>query len=143
MTLRSHNPNNWSVYFAGNPIGDQIVSVEITPNNPEATIVSGIDGRSTRVVQNNFSYTVVLTLLASSVANNILSAIMTAQRSGANPAGVGAFSCLNVVTGEEITSPKCFIINAPSLSVGAELGERQWTLHAEDCVVKHVGSFPV
>jgi len=141
--IKSHNPQDWLIYFAGNAIGDQIVSVEITPNSPEAEVVRGIDGNATRVVNNDHSYTITLTLLASSVANNILSAIMTAQRSGANPAGVGAFSATNIITREEISSAKCFIINAPTLTVGAELGERVWTLHAEDCVVSHRGSFPV
>jgi hypothetical protein len=141
--LKSYNPNEVLVMVAGNPINDQIVSVEIAPNSPEAEVVRGLDGVATRVVNNDHSYTVTLTLLASSVANNVLSAIMTAQRSGANPAGVGAFLCKNLITGEEIASAKCFIINAPSMAVGSELGERVWTLHAEDCVVSHRGSFPV
>lgn len=136
---RSYNPNDYTVYFAGVLIDRGIVSITAAPEVDDFSSTVSIDGDTTRNFSNNRNYTCEIVLQESSPVNAQLSAIRNAARTGVNGLGIGTFSLVNNIGQSELTSDKAWIQRAPDMSVGAEVGERTWTLYLESPDVSYRG----
>jgi len=128
---RSYNPNDYTIYFAGVLIDRGIVSITLSPEVELYSQQVGIDGDTTRSRNNNLNWTCELVLQQSSPLNQDLSDIYNDGRTGANGGGIGTFSLTDTVGNTEVTANKAWITNAPDVAVGAEVGERTWSLYLE------------
>lgn len=136
---RSYNPNDYTIYFAGVVIDRGIISITVSPEVELYTQQVGIDGDTTRSRNNNLNFTCEIVLQQSSPQNRDLSDLWNAGRTGPNGGGVGTFSLVSNVGDDEITADRAWITNAPDMVVGAEVGERTWTLYLERPNVTYAG----
>lgn len=138
---RSYNPNDYTIYFAGHLIDRGIQSLNISPEVPQSSGLVSIDGDTTRVMSNNKNMTCEIVLVSTSPANDVLSELWNAARSGANGGGIGTFSIVNSIGTDEVTANKAWIDQGPDLNIGAEPADRTWLLYLEAPDVVY-GSLP-
>lgn len=138
--LKTYDPKDYVVYFAGTVFDRGIVSVKVSADTPlygDPTV--GIDGESTRNRSNNKNYTCELTLMASSTANKALSDIFNVGRNMPNATDVGAFAISHVFGGDAVASTHAYIDADPGIQIGAEVAEYTWKLRLIDAQIKYAG----
>jgi hypothetical protein len=128
---RSYNPNDYLIYFAGIVVDRGYVSVTISPEAELYSQQVGIDGDTTRSRNNNINWICELVVQQSSPVNQLLSDVYNEGRLGFNGGGVGTFTLVDLVGGTEVVADRAWITQAPDISVGAEVGERTWTIYLE------------
>lgn len=141
MALRSYNPNDAMIYFAGNLLDRGLVSIKISPVDRTFTTIKGIDGESVRVLNNNRNHLCTLVVMGTSPVNDTLSSIWSQGRSGLNGGGIGTFSLVNVFGTDEVSAAKAYIENPPDIEYAGEPGERTWEIMLIDPSIVH-GSLP-
>jgi hypothetical protein len=142
MALRSYNPNDCIITFAGALLTGGILSIEIAPNNRTFETLSGIDGDITRVLNNNRTWTATITVMGTSPINDILGGIWRQSVLGINAGGVGSFSLSHIQGGTDLVStPRAYIANPANIAYAAEPGERVWEIDLVDPLINH-GSLP-
>jgi hypothetical protein len=143
MALRSYNPNDCTIYFAGNLLTQGIVSISIAPVERTFTTLKGIDGDTTRVLSNNRDHVCTITVMGTSPINDVLSSIWRLGQSGLNAGGIGTFSLVDSFGTTNVSTNAAYIENPPTMEWAAEPGERSWELRLVDPIINHGGLVPV
>lgn len=116
------------VIFGGNLLTGFVADGAITgdPAADDFTVQNGADGEVSRSKSNNNTWVFKLKFMQSANANDVLSAIRVSDK--LSNAGVKPFMIKDLNGGTLVAERQAFIGKAPSLGMGAEAGDREWTL---------------
>lgn len=131
MSLKVYSANEVSVIFALLPLesgrgDDEFVS--IVKSEDSYSYKAGVDGEGTRSENRNSYHEVTLTMMASSDANAILSAIHTGDLKIAGGLGVAPLLIRDKQGTSVFASAEAWIVKIPDRSYGKEIGTVQWKL---------------
>lgn len=133
-----------SMSFLGQPLDGGFADgtfVSIEPASEDFTVKKGADGETARAKTNNKDALVKVTLLQTSLANNVLSAARQRDLAGVNGLGVGVFECRDRSSGVLLAhADKAWVEKAPTISRGKEISENEWTLHLADAALDPSGN---
>ena len=143
MSVKNWDPKKHQVIVAGSPAtgfanGTFIV---VARNNDSFTLGTGADGEGARAQSNDRSGTIVITLLHTSLTNDVLAAALAADELTGN----GVFPVLvKDLNGTMLAQAETMWVRKPAdSSRGREVEETEWTLETNDMVnrtVQRVGA---
>lgn len=126
---RTYNSSRVLVVVGGIPLTGlaEDTFVEITPAAARVTASVGADGEIARSINPNRMHTVTITLQATSASNDALSGLAFVDES---TDGGGVFPILiQDLSGRTMfAASQAWISSLPSITFGAEAGEREWTI---------------
>jgi hypothetical protein len=133
MTTKIYDSNRVQVSFAGVPVqgyadGDFLT---ITPETDAFTSVVGTDGTVSRSKSNDRRATIEITLMNTSLTNDLFSAIFIGDLEANGGAGVGAFLVVDLSGASLYSAGNCWITKAPDVTYGREANERTWMLQCD------------
>lgn len=130
--VETYNPANIIISVGGTPISGFAdgTFLELVADNQQFTRVTGADGYTTRIKSNNYSGQLTLTLSLTSPSNDVLSAILNADR--LNDAGVVPVLIKDLNGRTVIFSASGWIQQFPDLTFSNEFTTRAWTLDLAD-----------
>ena len=133
-----------SVLYAGINIGgfaeaDDAVRIEF--NDPLIDMVTGCDGQTVASQILNYSANITLTLLQTSVSNDLFSAEVIAYRG--NVIIPKPIIIRNAGGSDLFTSAACFVGERPAAAYGKRQNNRQWVLKVPNLVSFQGGSRPL
>lgn len=132
MAVRTVDPKSVIVSIDGIPMSGYAdgTFLEITADTQQFTKIVGADGTTTRVKSNNYGGVLTLTLSQSSPSNDVLSALLNADRVG----NVGIFPILiKDLSGTTlIFSATGWIQQFPDSAWGTDINNRAWTIDLAD-----------
>lgn len=137
MAVKTYDVSQAIVIFGGPMSGfaeDTAVSVEM--NEDLFTLQMGVDGKGTRSRTSNNSARITVSLMQTSVANDILSGIAAVDRAS----GLGIIP-LTVKDGSGRTlfaAESAWITRIPTVTLGREAGAVEWVLETDN-IVSYVG----
>jgi len=141
--MRTYDPKNYDLI-----IGDRLITgfgegtfISISSESPGFSDKVGVDGEVVRTRSHDRRATLTITLMASSEANDFLSALYAQDRDGANGEGVVSASVVNREGSDEYRASQAWIMDDPDPSFEAEVGEREWQIRLADYRPIH-GSIP-
>ncbi len=102
------------------------------------TSVVGANGEKARSMSQNRSLTITLTLMQTSISNDVLSAAAEFDRASH---GLGAlpFAMTDLTGRSLIADPTTWIVKKPNSEFGASTSNREWTFETSNSAVYHVG----
>lgn len=132
--MRNFDPNNVVITFASLPIqgfadGSFIV---IEPVSDAFNWVVGADGETARSKSMDKRRIARVTLLQTSDSNDVLSEIHRLDVEAANGAGIAAFTVTDLSGRTQCIEPQAFILRAPNVELGKEIGPREWVFGLPD-----------
>jgi hypothetical protein len=141
MPFHTYDPGKHFISFAGIPLTSIADGTYLTVErmSEQFTSVAGAGGEVARIRNRDKRGSMKLSLLASSVENDILSAIATKDESDAS--GVGVF---NVTDGNGTTvvhASNAWIKKRPSTEFAKEMPMRDWEFECEDLELFVGGNF--
>lgn len=116
------------VIFGGNLLTGFVADGAITgdPSADDFTLQNGAYGETSRSKNNNGSWIFKLKFMQTATANDILSSIRLSDK--LSNAGVKPFLIKDNNGSTLVAERQAFISKAPSIGMGAEAGDREWTL---------------
>lgn len=140
--LKTYDAGEVAVIFAGSPItgGADGDFVSIEQNEDGFTLAVGVDGEGARSKSNNRSSRVTLTLLATSAANAVLSALYNTDIRTANGDGIAPLLIKDNSGNSLYTADKAWIVKPPTAAFGREVGTREWVLETHDLINNTAGN---
>lgn len=136
MSLANYDPDEISVSIAGVPVDpkagsggygpDTFLSIEFT--SPRFSTQVGVDGKATRSKMLDRSAKATLTLMQSSLSNDLLSALAILDANTPNGAGVGAFLVRDRNGTSIYEAAECWIESVPNPQFGKEATTREWVI---------------
>jgi len=120
--------NGCQCIFAGVPLKDALVSVEITPEGPAFADDSGADGSVIRYATHENRATANVTLKGHSDEHAKLSAIHAGDKSVTNGLGVAPFLFIDGNGSSTISTDKAWILGMPAKTFGASPGDVTWAI---------------
>lgn len=129
--LGSYSPNDVSVIVNGAPIEGfaEGTMVGVAYNSDAATLTEGADGTPAIAFKRGArGGTITLTLQQTSLGNNLLSALLQAQKFAAS--GVVTFSVVirNAQGGEMHTMQRAVFQKEPDADFAGEISSREWAI---------------
>ena len=142
MTTRIYDSNQVQVSFSGIPVqgyadGDFLT---IAMETPAFTSVVGTDGEVSRSKSNDLRATITITLMSTSITNDLFSAIYTADLAADGGAGVGGLQVVDVNGTSLFTAGNAWITKIPDVTYGREASERSWELQCDKLVAFQGGN---
>ncbi len=136
MGLKTYDPNEVSLIFAGAPISGFAdgTFVSVDQNEDSFSLVVGSDGEGARSKNNNRSATLTFTLLQTSESNAFLAAAHNADILSANGDGIGPVLVKDGSGNSLYTADKAWVRKPPTAEFGREVGSREWVLETHDLV---------
>jgi hypothetical protein len=140
--VKNYDPKKVVITFGGVPImgfadGD---FVESTPNDAEGYKKQiGADGEVGRSRSNDNTHTVVITLMQSSLSNQYLSGIRTADKLTGKMKLPLSITDLNGISLE--FWPEAWLKGDPTWGYGKEMKERQWTFDTGQQAADNKGGY--
>lgn len=116
----------------------EVLKLERT--QPTFTTKMGADGGITRSKTYNGHFKITLTLMQTSRANLLLSAIHELDRTASNGAGVAPTAIVDLGGGTNYKASKSWISEAPSPTFGREATHRDWTVETADMTGFELGN---
>ncbi len=113
------------------------VSVEWDEDAFTKTIGAG--GEVCRARSNNNGASVTLTLLQSSAANDLLSALHNADKLSPGGDGIVPFIMKDGTGRTVISAEKCWVRKPATVTYGREVENREWTIDTGDMVPANIG----
>lgn len=110
------------------------VFIKITPMNPAFSTKVGADGEVARSRSNDRRHSIEITMLQTSDANVVMSALHQLDLNAPNGAGVAALMIEDMSGTSLHIAPECWITEAPEVQYGPEIEERTWKLEAANMV---------
>ena len=110
-----------TIIFTGYPDGE---FVNITTDGDQFSKIRGIDGGVDRINMNIFDYTVNVTLKQTSLTNDQLSAVATAD--ALTGLGVLPLTIKDLRGATQFLAPQAWIKKMPDASFGNDMGTREW-----------------
>lgn len=126
MSVRTFDPKSVIIAIGGVPMSGFAdgTFLEITADTQQFTKVIGADGYATRVKTNNYGGVMTLTLSQSSPSNDVLSALLNADR--VSNAGVVPILIKDLSGTTIIFSATGWIQQFPDTSFGNAINNRAW-----------------
>ena len=133
MSLKVYSANEVSVIFALLALDsgrgdDEFVS--ITKAEDSYAYKAGVDGEGTRSENLNSLHEIELTMMASSDANAIMSAIHIGDISIEGGLGIAPILIRDKQGTSVFAAAECWIVKIPDKTYGKEIGTVKWKLHA-------------
>lgn len=127
MAVRTFDPKSVIIAIGGVPMSGFAdgTFLEITADTQQFTKVIGADGYATRVKTNNYGGVMTLTLSQSSPSNDVLSALLTADR--VSNAGVVPILIKDLSGTTIIFSASGWIQQFPDVAFGNTINNRAWS----------------
>lgn len=142
MPLRTYDPSQVSIVFAGVPVDGfadgTFLSVE--QNEDSFTLQVGTDGESVRSKSNNRSGRATFTLMQSSATNDLLSALHTLDISTPNGDGIGPLLIKDLSGRSIYTAEKSWIVKPPAAGFAREAESREWVVETDNLIQIHGGN---
>lgn len=137
--VNSYDPKKVIITFGGVPITGFTdgTFIQVDPNAETWTKSVGADGEVIRSRNNDNTHTVQITLQQSSVSNNYLSTVMTADKISGRGMLPLTITDMNGTTLH--FWPQAWIQTDPSWGYSKENTERQWTIHTGQEAAQHYG----
>jgi len=136
--LKTHDPQIITVTFLDRSLDigraeGEFVSTEYTKEL--YTMKTGADGQVTRVKSADRSAKIMVKTMQTSPTHRLLTAMYRASQQSTNGDDVGPFQIRDRNNGGMIESAdQTWISKAPSTSLGADVGEREWELSCAELV---------
>jgi hypothetical protein len=130
-----YDPNEVSIVVCGIPITGGFAEdtfIEISQDSNDFDDVVGADGDVTRSKTNDRRATITLTLMQSSEANALLSALSNIDRKQSNGAGVGPLMIKDNQGTALFAGEKSWIAKPPDAAFAKKAGPRAWTIRVAD-----------
>lgn len=108
--------------------------IKIDPSEATFTVKKGADGSITRSKTYNGHVKITLTLMQSSEANALLSALHETDRLGKNGAGVGPTLIKDLGGASLHSATKSWIAGPPTATYGREATHRDWPIETANMV---------
>lgn len=131
MAVTTYDPGQVEIIFGPVRLSgfaeDSLVSIE--KNNPRFTLKVGVDGHGTRSRSHDESAKVKVSLMQSSMSNDLLSGIAQLDRRS----GQGVFPLLiKDLSGRSLfTAATAWLEGDPTVEFGKEVGTREWTIETD------------
>jgi hypothetical protein len=142
MPLRTYDPSQVIIVFAGIPLSGfadgTFLSVE--QNEDSFTLQIGTDGEGTRSKTNNRSGRVTFTLMQSSQANDLLSALHNLDIRSPNGDGIGPLLIKDNSGRSLFSAEKAWIVKPPTGEYGREAASREWIVETDHLILQHGGN---
>jgi hypothetical protein len=132
-----YDPNEVTVVVAGVPIEGGFADgtfIEIVQESDDFVDSIGADGDVTRSKTNDRRATITLTLMQSSEANALLSALSTLDVTASNGAGVGPLMIKDNQGTAKYTAEKSWVAKPPDAAFDKTAGPRAWKIRAAKLV---------
>lgn len=120
--------NGADCVFAGIPLKDALVSVEITPEGPAFSDDIGADGSVCRYATNERRATAKVTLKGHSDEHEKLTALHAADVSATNGLGVAPFLFKDRNGATNIATDKAWIMGMPAATYGQKREDVTWEI---------------
>lgn len=130
-----YDPNEITIMVCGIPIEGGFADgsfVEVDQDSDDFDDVVGTDGDVTRSKTNDRRATVTLTLMQSSEANALLSALNNLDRKQSNGAGVGPLLIKDNQGTSLYAAEKSWIAKPPTAGFDKKAGPREWKIRVAD-----------
>jgi hypothetical protein len=129
--VKTYDPGRVVISFAGRLIGGYADGTFVAAERSEAAfgLVIGAGGEGCRVRSRNKSGKVTITLMASSLSNDVLSAIAAADELLGTGQGPLFIKDLNGTT--LVAAASAWIEKMPNIEHGKELANREWVIACE------------
>jgi hypothetical protein len=141
--LKTYNAGQVSMVFAGIPISGLAdgTFVTIAPNTDSFALTIGADGEGVRAKTNNRSGRVTFTILQSSEANDLLSALHNLDAApGTNGDGIGPLIVKDNSGRTLVTAEKAWIVKTPDAEFAREASTREWIIESDALLSFHGGN---
>lgn len=139
----TYDPSSVVASFAGVPLGGFAdgTFIGVERNNDSFTLMVGAGGEAARARSRNSSGKVTFTLMATSVVNDLLSAVWRADELFGTGVGVVIVKDLNGTT--LCIANNAWIMKPPKVEFGKEIGTREWVIECESVYMKSGGTTSV
>lgn len=129
--MKTYDPKNIIVTFDGILLTGFADGTFLTAerNTDAYTLVIGAGGEGARARSRDKSGIVTLTLIATALGNDLLSAVAAADELGA--AGVGPLLVKDLFGTTLIAAQNGWIKKVPKVEFGKEVGSREWVIECE------------
>lgn len=129
MTVHTYDPSRVIVTVAAATLSgfgeDTFVSIEEIGDGVTSTV--GADGEVARAMSADRRCRVTITLQQTSNGNDILSALLAADRLGGG-AGLFPIAVTDLRGRTVFSSSEAWVVKNPTAEFGAEVGTREWTI---------------
>lgn len=106
--------------------------IKVTQTSKRFESVVGVDGEVTRARLHDRRAVVVVSVMQSSEANDLLSALLNRDSNSPNGAGVGAFLLKDLNGTTELQGSHAWVTGLPETEFGKKVGSRQWEIEVAD-----------
>ena len=106
--------------------------VSIAPTTPAFSMKVGIDGEHARTRAYDLSATMTLTLLGTSLSNQVLTDLHKADRNAPNGSGVFDVRVVDKAGNDVCEASKAYVMNWPEIEFGSEVTDREWEIMLVD-----------
>lgn len=120
--------NGCDCVFAGIPLKDALVQVEVTPEGPAYTDDIGADGSVCRSATNERRATCNVTLKGHSAEHAKMSALHAADVSATNGVGVAPFLFKDRNGSSLVSTDKAWILGMPAKTFAQQPGDVVWAI---------------
>mgnify|MGYP001575771059 CR=1 FL=1 len=127
--MGSYSPNDVSVVVNGIPIQGFAEGsfVDFAFDTDAATMVEGADGfAAVAMKKGNRKATLTLSLMQTSMANNVLQALLTSQQAASFAGAFPSIIVLNAQGGELVQIPRAVIAKEPDVKYSGDIESREW-----------------
>jgi hypothetical protein len=140
MGVKNYDPAANVLVFAGIPISGfadgTYVSVE--QNEDSYALTVGADGEGCRSKTNNRSARVTVTLMQSSLSNDLLSALHNVDLASPAGDGIGPFLMKDLTGTTVMAAEKAWLVRFPTSSYARDPETREWIIET-DHMIQNVG----
>lgn len=105
--------------------------LSVSFNEDQFALTVGADGEGARAKSNNNSARIELTLMQTSITNDLLSAVRRADASLPGRAGVLPLQIRDVLGTTLYEAMDCWIVKSPDVEFSKEISERTWILETD------------
>lgn len=133
--MKEYDSKEVDVIIAGIPIQSgrgKGEFLKIAPNSNAFTHVKGVDGEGSRARTHDNSALATVTVMQTSDANALLSALYTLDVNAPGGAGVGPFLVKDKQGTSLFAAEACWIEKIPEVTYAGEVGERAWPIRIDD-----------
>jgi hypothetical protein len=134
VALKVYDPKGVLIIFAGVPISGkgetQFLSVET--NQPTWAMSVGVSGEAARARSNDRSGRVTITLIQSSIVNDVLSALANVDANTPGGDGVGPLLIKDLSGRTLVSAAHAWIVKPADVGFAVEASERQWVIETPE-----------
>lgn len=132
MTMLTYDSNQVSLSLAGVPLkgyaDGEFLRIEMASD--AFSPIVGTDGQVSRAKSNNKLANVTILLMQTSTSNDFLSNLLETDLNAPNGAGVGVLNVRDQSGRSIHRAAACWIVRAPNVAYGRDVGSREWGLQA-------------